>query len=459
MLNLIDNLPVELMGTNVLGNLSLKDIVLLERACGSKKSHQTFLHLLTFCPPVQLPSRKHTNKYILNWFANRHCIICSLNITLPGSNPGLGIKQLKVNSVDLFINTNSSCKVKNILPRMYNKVKCEIRKIKITGDQNREVMEQLSVCTGNVKQLTISYSKNCMDWLTADILSRWKLTNIIFNGVSIITASFVSVIVQTCTELTSIKLDSYSINDAAVIAIAQHCPKLETLTMRPSNITWTSLLALSERGLPLKELDIGSIPNIPTAYIANRCSHALSCIRRISSANISQSGQDLNIFIPYMTGLTSVFLSYMGRSCIPLLILYCHQLKSIALLCYNFPVTDILSLCRANPLLEKLSYMNGSVVTDTTLIELIHACPQLHKLDLPNGISITDIGILALTEHCPKLSYLNIYCCKQVTEAAILQLLQCCRKLTRLQVSSSSLSEETWTQLDKNTQKRVSRYL
>ena len=47
--------------------------------------------------------------------------------------------------------------------------------------------------------------------------------------------------------------------------------------------------------------------------------------------------------------------------------------------------------------------------------------------------------------------------CIQVTETAVLQLLQRCRKLTRLEVSSSSLSEETWTQLDKNTQKRVSR--
>ena len=42
--------------------------------------------------------------------------------------------------------------------------------------------------------------------------------------------------------------------------------------------------------------------------------------------------------------------------------------------------------------------------------------------------------------------------CTQVTEAVVLQLLQRCRKLTKLEVTSRSLSEETWTQLDKNTQ-------
>ena len=158
-----------------------------------------------------------------------------------------------------------------------------------------------------------------------------------------------------------------------------------------------------------------------------------------------------------MTGLTSVFLSYMGRSCIPLLILYCHQLKSIALLCYNFPVTDILSLCRANPLLQKLRCCSLCSVTDTALKELIHACPHIHTLWLPFETDITDIGILALSEHCNQLQELSIWGCHKVTEVAVLQLLQRCRKLTKLYTSSSSLSKETWTQLHSNTQKIVIR--
>ena len=61
MLRLLEDLPVELVGTNVLGYLSLKDIVLLERACGSKKSHQAFMEQIPHRPPVVIPSSKHTN--------------------------------------------------------------------------------------------------------------------------------------------------------------------------------------------------------------------------------------------------------------------------------------------------------------------------------------------------------------------------------------------------------------
>ena len=109
--------------------------------------------------------------------------------------------------------------------------------------------------------------------------------------------SFLLLIVQTCTELTSIKLYSDNIDDAAVIAIAQHCPKLETILLRSSNITWTSLLALSERGLPLEELDISSIPNIPTADIARRCSRALFCIRHLNTYYLYQNSQDATVII------------------------------------------------------------------------------------------------------------------------------------------------------------------
>ena len=69
-----------------------------------------------------------------------------------------------------------------------------------------------------------------MDWLTADILSRWKLTEVALyileniNMFSIINSTDIY------------RIDSNTVDDAVVIAIAQHCTKLETLTMRSSNI-------------------------------------------------------------------------------------------------------------------------------------------------------------------------------------------------------------------------------
>ena len=159
-----------------------------------------------------------------------------------------------------------------------------------------------------------------------------------------------------------------------------------------------------------------------------------------------------------MTGLTSVNIEHNCHSFILLLTQHCHKLTKIVVFHTDCTVSVILSLCRANPLLQEISYWSGDL-TDTALIELIHACPHLHTLYLPYETYITDIGILALSEHCPQLQWLNIRRCTQVTEVAVLQLLQRCRKLTTLEVSNSSLSEETWTQLDMYRQNIVIRCL
>ena len=188
--------------------------------------------------------------------------------------------------------------------------------------------------------------------------------------------------------------------------------------------------------------------------MAERCSHSLSRIRHLHTRNI-YSTYKTNPAIPYMTGLTNLSFNCGSRcSYMPLLIQCCTKLTNIVV--YNKEIV-ILPLCRTNPLLQELTCYNRCGFTDTTLMELIHACPHLRILYLAHETDITDIGILALSEHCSQLQVLVISKCHEVTEAAVLQLLQRCRKLTALVVSRSSLSEETWTQLHKNTQKRVRR--
>ena len=454
---MLDKLPVELVGTNVLGYLSLKDIVMLERSSGSKISHQLFLNLIPYCPPVVLPSCKHTNESVLHWFVNMKCKIESLTIKVPGGNPGLNMSNLLVLSFDLQINYLSPIESYKLL--LNNKVGDKVQSVSIEGDQYKEVMEQLSVCTGNVNKLVIRHSENYMDWITADVLSRWKL-KIISLSCFEVTTSLILLIVQTCSELTSIKVEFSAVDDAAVAAIAQHCPKLETLQVESSTITWTSLLALSERGLPLKELHIDSIPSIPTADIAKRCSHALSRIRYLDTEYLRINDQDISIILPYMTELQGVFIAHFCYPYVPLLKQYCNKLTCIDVDDKFCPVADILSLCHTNPLLERLSFYYGDQcgITDTTLIELIHACPHITGLYISHEKHITNRGILALSELCPQLQTLVIYECHQIKETTVLQLLQRCRKLTELSVSSSSLSKDAWKKLDKYTQNRVIRH-
>ena len=454
MLTFVEKLPVELVGMNVLGYLSLSDIVMLERACGSKKSHQLFLDLIPYCTPIALPTSEHTNTSVLDWFANRHCKLISLTIKLPGDNPCLHVKNLQVLHFDLEI--DSETKIENLKHVLSINIVYHINSIQVYGNSEREIMEQLCACFENVEQLNIKCSNNCNDWVTVDILSRWKLKEISIKHLSI-PKSIMTLIVQTCSELTSIKLVALNIDDSVVINIAQHCPKLETLIIHNSQLTYKSLLALSERELPLIELDIPSLLKILTIDIARRCSNVLSCIRNMNTFYLPRNGQDASIVLPYLTGLTNLQVYKHLYVHTPLLIQHCNKLTKIDFLTY-VPFTDISSLCRANPQLQELFSFASYGITDTTLIELIHACPHLHTLRLPHDTDITDTGILALSEYCTQLQKLVIRQSHKVTEVAVLQLLQRCRKLTRLEVSSSSLSEETWTQLDKNTQKRVIRW-
>ena len=169
MLRLLEGLPVELVGTNVLGYLTLKDTVMLERACGSKKSHQAFKEQIPLCTPFDIPSDENFNLLTLNWFAKKQCKIHSLTLSIPYGYPGLQLKKLHVDYFDLHINSSITMECSKILLESNKGFK--VRSLTVDGNQKREVMEQLSACTGNVKQLTINYSNNCLDWLTADSLS------------------------------------------------------------------------------------------------------------------------------------------------------------------------------------------------------------------------------------------------------------------------------------------------
>ena len=453
--NIIEKLPIDIVGYSTLSYLGLCDIVRLERACCSKTSHQLLLDLILYVPPVILSENKHSEIKALEWFASRRCKIGLLDIAIPGDNPCFHVENLQVDQLDINFNANTTMDYCKDL--FESNLVHSVRRMTFYGSQVEGVMEQLSLFTGNIETIQLKMSYKCYLWLNKDILSRWKLKELNICSIEL-NGFWMSNLLQNCTELISIELSCNTVTDDVVMAITQHCPKLKNLTLDNIRITYKALLALSENSLSLEELNILSIPNIPTADIAKRCSHALSCIRHLSTYNLIDL--DCNILIPYLTGLTSIDLdNRISQLYIPVLAQHCKKLKTLELYSDHCSIQDMLPLCHTNTIsnLRLFDCLNVCVITDTVLIELIHACPHLRTLYLLNKFTITDISILALSENCPQLHWLEISRCHKVTEAAVLQLLQRCHNLTRLEISSSSLSEETWTQLDKNTQKRVSR--
>ena len=209
---------------------------------------------------------------------------------------------------------------------------------------------------------------------------------------------------QTCSELTTIQLSSITLDDAIVMIVAQHCPKLEKLILheilQTSTLTYQSLLTLSEYKLPLQELSVTHVPIIPTADIARSCSHALSRIRNFNPDNFANNQQSRHNLIPYMTRLTSIHLDYRCHSYIPVL-LHCHKLTELNFSGTSFTDTVILSLIRANPLLQRIGFYHALTITDTVLIEVVQTCKHLHTLTIPYTHQISE---LTLSTHCHHIS-------------------------------------------------------
>ena len=162
-------------------------------------------------------------------------------------------------------------------------MKYKVKQLQVSEDQNKEVMKLLLDSIRNVEVLNLDCSSNCQDWLTIDIFTKWKLTKLSMNELRI---PLIMNIIQKKNELIYIELLDCQIDDTIIITIAQYCPKLEKLVLNSKNLTYTSLIALSERGLPLKELVIlnyMSILNIPTAALAAQCAHSLSRIYTLTT--------------------------------------------------------------------------------------------------------------------------------------------------------------------------------
>ena len=105
----------------------------MERACGSKKSHQAFMEQIPHRPPVVLPSSKHNNGSVFQWLENVKCSIKTLTIQLPGDNPCLHVKNLKVEYFDLQINSNIT--IENLKPLLERNMGYKVLNIRLEGNQ------------------------------------------------------------------------------------------------------------------------------------------------------------------------------------------------------------------------------------------------------------------------------------------------------------------------------------
>ena len=408
MCNILERLPVELVGYKVLGYLNLSDLVLLERASASRELLELFLNLIPYAPPlpIHLSNNQHQNTLILSWIVKRRLRLRFLKINLPGNNPVLNMDNILVENVELRLSRGIT---KEDSKHFQGNFLCnKINSIIIWGDMNKEIITHICSCIDHVHTLYIPNCINTDDWLTPNILEKWNLKEVCLGNC--INMS-IDPLIPSFSEVTSLTFHDTTMDDTTVLAIAQHCLKLKRLDFYSSDLKVASLLTLSEHKLPLVWLHLSTIPSIANADIARRCSHALSCIDSLSTGVNFKETQNSSFCIPYMSNVKQLYLTDLKFLYMDLIIEHFCNLRSISVLMGTCSKVKILSLCRGNPSLQELEYYtfshtvvhNHDLFTDHDLIELIHACPHLRKLCLRYETDITDIGILALSEHCPLL--------------------------------------------------------
>ena len=158
-------------------------------------------------------------------------------------------------------------------------------------------------------------------------------------------------LVQSYPNIQTLTLYNVIVSDDVITAIATHCTKLKSLSISfdYSTLTYKSLITLIKYSTKLEKLRIPWIP-IPSAEIAAQCAHALSCIQTITATT------DITYCLPYMTLLTTIYLT----NC-----------------------------------------------TDITLIEIAQYCHTITLISIKNSALLTNTGLIALSENCRNLD--NFY--------------------------------------------------
>ena len=493
MLNLFEyliQLPCEVFGHNMLGFLELIDIILFEKAAASHESQQLLKSILPYSPPFAV---KHFRwkREAMNWFIKRRCRVQHVTIDVE-SMCGVNFQHYIFDKIDLCLNFAIS--LQHLEPLRNPCIIHGVTHVKIKGDQDPAVMELLfslltstnsSVCSLNIVASNLSqwmehirkigpclselfihnfFTKfpiiktifdHCPNLEKLDLnygaggSKRNALLQTIANYFPHLRSLTVSVsypssaeadadltaFAEKCPQLLEVCLYCQPFTDQSVIALAQHCSRLKKLKLE-CMYTAASLIALSERGLPLEELDIPMIP-IPSAEIAAQCAHALSRIRGIFKMSQSSTSTKLRYAIQYMTGLRELELnSSEDHLLVPHLLLLLQEQCCVGLegltICYNSSITaqqfsELVAMC---PQLHTLRISKPTCCTHTVLVELARSCPHLQVVELDSW-KVTEEGVLTLAVHCRQLRVISISNIT-VTEETARQLAQHCRHLINL---------------------------
>jgi F-box/leucine-rich repeat protein 2/20 len=240
---------------------------------------------------------------------------------------------------------------------------------------------------------------------------------------------------QKCTALKTLRLSGIPVTDAALLAVAEHCPELRVLSVGDcDHISDAGVIALVQRCAALKSLDLENtrVTDDVVSAVAKNCPYLeeLDLCAQDGDFEIRRDVTDnaLRTIAKYLPKLQALRLEDRERisdAGVIELVRSCTALKTLNV-CDTL-VTDaaVVAIAKHCPIIEDLnlqmtnydSSRNGTVLTDESVVALGQNCPRLRNLNL-KWSAVTHVGLEALGIGC-SLEDLSLDHCKHVSDDGV----------------------------------------
>ena len=209
------------------------------------------------------------------------------------------------------------------------------------------------------------------------------------------------------------------ITDAGVVLIVENCSNLQSLSLDSSLITDIGLGFLATRCSNLQYLHLAlcdKITDIGVGLIAAGCSN-LQFLQLGYCNKITDTGLELiaagcsnlqHLQLGYCDKITDIGVGFIAENCSKL------QFLGLAL-CDKITDIGVGFIAAGCSTLQHLHLYGCNKITDIGLRLIAESCSSnLQSLDLTLCKEITYAGIVLIVENCTNLQSLNLYCCSQI---------------------------------------------
>ena len=268
-------------------------------------------------------------------------------------------------------------------------------------------------------------------------LPKLELLNVNFPRNNGISDGGVIALAQKCTALKKLRLCGIPVTDAALLAVAEHCPELRVLSVGDcDHISDTGVIALVQRCAALKSLDLENtcVTDDAVSAAAKNCSYLeelnLGALERGFKRNVTDNAlRTIAKYLPKLQALNLDDRSLVSDAGVIELVRSCTALKTLNV--SDTLITDaaVVAIAKHCPIIEDLnlhltnydSSRDDTVLTNESVVALGQNCPRLRILNL-NWSAVTHVGLEALGIGC-SLEELCLDCCEHVSDDGVAALL------------------------------------